>query len=366
MEQHFGACRLVWNLALEAKKRAWESNVNLSRFGLEKQLLELKKNYGWLYDTNAQSLQSVLRHLDNAYKNFFNKGGFPRFKNKHSKQSFSCPQAVTVSDKFIRLPKIGGVEIKLSRLFEGVIKTVTISKEPTGKYYASILVDNKKELPAKSAISEKTMVGVDLGLKEFCILSDDTSVSNPKFYKDGLARLKCLQRRLSRKKKGSNRRKKAKHKVALQHEKIRFQRNDFLHKTSSAIAKQYDSICVENLAVKNMVKNRRLSQSISDAGWGEFLRQLKYKCEWGGKNFLEAPRFFASSKTCSNCGYINEMLTLADREWLCASCETLHNRDVNAARNIKQYFLTNSGEGIPGESVELLPIGRAKKRKVSN
>lgn len=367
MERHFGACRLVWNLALAAKKQAYESNrINISRFDLNKQLIDLKHSYSWLYDINAQSLQSVLLHLDNSSKSFFKGGGFPKFKNKHSKQSFSCPQRVYVDGDFLNLPKIGNVPIILSRQFEGTVKTVTVSKEPTGKYYASILVDNKLPLPEKAAVESQSMIGIDLGLKQFAILSDGNGIENPRFYKEGLKRLKCLQRRLSRKKKGSKRRQKEKHKVALQHEKIRFQRQDFLHKTSIAIAKQFDSICVENLAVKNMVRNSKLSQAISDVGWSEFLRQLKYKCEWYGKNYLEAPRFYASSKTCSNCGAINETLTLAEREWTCASCRTFHDRDVNAAKNLKQYFLNHSGEGISEEPVELLPKGRAKKREISN
>lgn len=366
MEQHFGCCRLVWNLALGAKKQAWESNrTKISRFDLQKQLLNLKREYDWLYDVNAQSLQSVLLHLDNSYKSFFAGNGFPKFKNKYARQSFSCPQRVDIVGKKIKIPKIGYVDIILSRTFEGAMKTITISKEPTGKYYASVLVDNGKNTPNKKVISDETLVGIDLGLKEFLITSDNTKIENPKFYKKSLKRLKCLQRRLSRKKSGSNKKRKAKYKVALQHEKVRFQRQDFLHKLSSAIVKQYDSICVEDLAVKNMVRNRKLSQSINDVGWGEFLRQLKYKCDWHGKNFLEVPRFYASSKTCSICNAVNETLALSDREWYCANCGTTHDRDVNAAKNIKQYFLTKSPEGIGEESVELLPIGRAKKRKRS-
>lgn len=371
MEQHFGACRLVWNLALEIKSRAYKSCLpTVSRYDMQKQLVELKSEYDWLYDVNSQSIQSVLLNIDRAFQNFFKTfkrgGGYPKFKSKSAYQSFSCPQNVKINDDKINLPKIGLVSYVNSRSFIGDIKTVTISKTLTGKYFASVLVDDKRELPSKKPIIENTVVGIDVGLKHFAILSDGTKIDNPKNMRNNLARLKCLQRRLSRKKKGGKNRDKAKLKVALQHEKVANQRKDFLHKLSSAITKQYDTVCVENLSIKNMVKNRKLALSISDAGWGEFFRQLKYKQEWKGGNYLELPRFQPSTKPCNKCGVSNELLTLADREWTCANCGEIHDRDENAAINIKQYFLTNSGWDTSGESVELSPKGGAKKRKVSN
>lgn len=367
IEQHFGCCRLVWNLALAVKIESWRSaKVNISRFDLQKQLVDLKAQYSWLYDTNAQSLQSILVHLDRAYRSFFKGRGFPKFKKKSSRQSFQCPQGVRIENNLIQLPKIGQVPIIISRSFEGIIKTVTISREPSGKYFASVLVDNKISLPSKKAIMPHTMIGIDMGLKSFAVLSNGTQIANPHYFRESLKRLKCLQRRVNRKMKSSGKRKKAQRCVTMQHERIANQRKDFLHKLSSVITKQYDSVCVEDLAIGNMIQNRNLSQAISDAGWGEFIRQLKYKCKWYGKNYFEVPRFFASSKTCSNCGAINETLTLANREWECASCGMVHDRDTNAATNIKQYFLNHSGEGISGEPVELLPKGRAKKREISN
>lgn len=341
----FGQVRFVYNLGLETKISAYAgSKKNINCFDLIKQIKELKDNEcSWLSESPSQALQMSLRNLDNAYTNFFKGRGFPKFKNKCGKQSFQLPQGVFLSDdnKQVFIPKLKLVSIDLHRqLGKGDIKTVTVSKTITNKYYVSILVDNKKELPSKKKIKESTSLGVDLGIKDFAITSDGMKFENKDFFKSAMRNLRVAQRSLSRKKKGSNHHKKQKLVVALLHEKVRNQRQDYLHKISKYLVDNYDTICIEDLAVSNMVKNHNLARAISDMGWGEFRAMLKYKSEWQGKNLSIIGRFEPSSKMCSDCGKINKTLTLADREWTC-ECGKKHDRDVNAANNIKNFGLRN-------------------------
>lgn len=291
-----------------------------------------------------------------SYSNFFKgKGKFPNFKKKSNKQSFVVPQNVNINKNLLSIPKFKkGIKIVLHRPIKGIIKSATISKTPTGKYFVSILCETNEKIPIKVPIKEKTSIGIDLGIKTFAVLSDGTEYDNPKFLKASLARLKVLQRRLSKKAKGSNNRRKAKLKVAKLHEIISNQRKDFLHKVSNEITNRFDTICIEDLNVKGMVKNHCLAQSISDVGWGEFEKQLRYKAEWRGKNILQIGRFEPSSKLHNTCGYINKQLSLSDREWTCPNCDEIVLRDVNAAINIKNFaLLKNSGVERPGEPVEL-------------
>lgn len=364
IEQHFGCCRLVYNLGLEVKIRAWQgAQKNVSRYDLQKQLVDLKQEYSWLYDVNAQSLQSQLLNLDNAYKKFFTGGGFPKFKKRNGYNSFQCPQRVKLIDGKLKIPLIDNIKIELSREFKGIIKTVTISRTPTGKYFASILVDNQKELPKKKLVKTKTTVGIDLGIKDLAILSDGKKYDNNRYLNNSLQRLKILQRRASRKKKGSANKKKANKKVAIQHEKITNQRKDYLHKISKELVNNHDTLVFETLQIKNMVKNRKLSRAISDAGWATLVDFCKYKCEWYGKNFIQIGCFEASTKLCNVCETKNQMLTLKDREWACATCGTIHDRDENAAKNIKKIGLKNySGRGTSGESAESLTLVGAVKQ----
>lgn len=355
-------CRLVYNLALETKMWAWQSlRISLRSFDLCYQLPELKKEYKWISEVDSQSLQAEIKKIDVAYKNFFNGKGYPKFKSKRTSGSFSCPNGKRCVDwinNTLTIPKIKNINIKLSRKFEGKIKTVTISRNSTGKYFASILVEMDYIIPEKPTI--KNSIGVDLGLKDFATLSTGEKIDNPKYLKNSLIRLKILQRRISRKKKGSKNRKKANLKVALLYEKITNQRKDFLHKLSHKLISdnQTDTICVETLAITNMVKNHSLALAINDAGWGEFVRQLEYKGNWRGKNIIKIDRWFASSKICSSCNYKYDELTLDQREWTCQKCNTTHDRDINAAINIR-----NSGMGNPIEPVELRTKVRAKKQE---
>jgi len=335
-------------------------------------LPDFKAGFPWVADVDSQALQASILKMEVAYKNFFRGAGFPKFKNKRGRQSFSAPnntRTVDFENELLTIPKLRDIPIRLSRRFKGDIKTVTISRVPSGKYYASILVDNHVALPEKWKIAREGAIGIDLGLKDFAVTSDGRKFGNPKYLKEALARLRCLDKRSSRKKKGSNNQKKAYKKLAIQHEKVANKRRDFLQKLTTKIVSesQVTTICVEDLAVKNMMANRKLARAIADVGWGEFLRMLRYKCEWAGKNFLVIGRFEPSSKTCSCCEAINENLTLADREWTCEVCKTVHDRDINAAINICNFAITNSGRGTSVEPVELpTRVGARYKRKQEN
>ena len=340
----FGQVRFVYNLGLETKISAYIGNKkHIDVFDLNKQITELKKTDAqWLKESPSQALQMAMANLDNAYTNFFRGGGFPKFKNKYSKQSFQIPQGIYLSDdsKKIFIPKLKMVDIDLHREFNGQIKTSIISKSVTNKYYISILVETNIPKPNKKPIIVETSVGVDLGIKDFAITSDGKKFENQDFLKSALKKLRIEQRSLSRKQKGSNHYNKQKLKVALIHEHIKNKREDYLHKISRYLVDNYDTICIENLGTSNMMKNNKLSRYIQDMGWYKFKSMLEYKCEWYGKNLSIIGRFDPSSKTCSSCGYINKELKLSDREWTC-SCGVSHDRDINAAINIRNFGLRN-------------------------
>ena len=342
--KHIGACRFVYNLSLEQKITAYETEKKiLTRFDLNNNLPQLKSENEWLREVNSQSLQQANKHLDSAFTKFFReKKGFPNFKSrKNPVQSFGIPQnyKVDFDNKQVKLPKIGWITTKLSKVFEGTLKTATVSMTTTGKFFISILVEDGKETPEKEPFGYDSTIGLDVGIKDFATMSNGTKVDNPKFLKSSLQRLKVLQRRTSRKKKGSNNRSKARQKVALQHEEITNQRKDFLHKLTTKLVRENQAIAIETLNVTGMMKNHCLAQAIGDVSWSEFFRQLEYKCEWYGKTLLRIGQFEPSSKICSVCGSIKHDLKLSDRDWTCAGCGTLHDRDINAAINIKKFAL---------------------------
>ena len=345
MVKIFGSVRFIYNLGLETKITNYTGNKkNITCIDLNKQIKELKDtDCPWLKESPSQALQMSVRNLDNAYTNFFRGKGFPKFKNKHGKQSFQLPQGVYLSEgnKQIFIPKLKWVDIDLHREFKGEIKTVTVSKSITNKYYVSILVDTGELKPIKKKIKENTSVGLDLGIKDFCITSDGKKFENKDFFKSSMKKLRIEQRSLSRKTKGSNHYLKQKMVVSLLHEHIKNQRQDYLHKISKFLVENYDTICMENLNVSGMVKNHNLARAISDMGWGELKTFIEYKCDWYGKNLSIIGRFDPSSKTCSNCGHINKELKLSDREWTCPKCNSHHDRDENAAKNIKNFGLRN-------------------------
>ena len=346
--KHIGCARWVYNYGLERKIKAWTTDKkNLSKFDISNELPDLKKKEetNWLSEVNAQSLQSSLEHLDQAYKRFFKqKKGFPRFKSKHgSKQSFTVPQHFRIKrdEGKLVLPKFGDINITLHREFRGKMNNVAVSRTPTGKYYVSILVEaTDKPLKCKK-VRESTALGIDLGIKDFAVLSDGRKIENPKTLNRFQKQLVKAQRDFSRKVKGGNNRNKARIKVAKIHEKTANIRKDFLHKLSHQLTheNQVGTLVLEDLNVSGMMKNHHLARSVGDCSWSEFVRQIKYKCEWNGINFIQIGRFEPSSKLCSACGSINKSLTLKDRNWVCTNCGTEHDRDVNAAINIKSMGL---------------------------
>lgn len=340
LAKSFGCVRWFWNYSLNLCQETYKTTgKGLTRKVIQGLLPELKKEYTWLTDAYSQCLQVVALNLSRAYQNFFEKrSGFPQFKSKHGKQSISYPANVKFEGDYLKFPgKVGLVYCVRHRNFDGTIKTVTISKNPDGKYYASVLVDDGKEI--LPALSEGKAIGIDLGLTHFCITSDGSKFDNPRHTKKHAANLKKKQQSLSRKQKGSNTRAKAKRLVAKIYSKIRRVREDFLHKLSRKIVNENQVIAVENLNVKGMVRNHNLAKAISDCGWGQFCTMLKYKSEWGGKTYIEVDRFFASSKTCNVCLNRVDSLDLDIRAWTCDKCFTSHDRDINAAINIKNEAL---------------------------
>ena len=366
IHKHCGSVRFLYNLALETKTMAYlGSKVNLSRYDLQKQVVDLKKELPWLKETNSQSLQVALLDLDTAYSNFFKgRADFPKFKKKSNRGSFNVPQNVIVSDGKLIIPKFKeGIKIKLHRDLVGTIKQATVSFTPTGKYFVSILCDTGEESPVKKPIEEKNSIGVDLGIKDFLVTSEGEVIENPKFLRNSIERLKVLQRRASKKQKGSSNRKKANKRVAVLHEKITNQRKDFLHKTSTKLIRENQTICLENLGISNMMKNHCLAQAISDVSWSEFNRMIEYKSEWYGVNVLRIGRFVPSSKTCE-CGVINKDLKLSDRVWECNSCGRVNERDGLAARNIKKFALKDySGQELSVEPVEMSTLVESMKQE---
>jgi putative transposase len=336
----FGCCRWFWNYSLNLCQETYlTTGKGLSRGALQGLLPSLKKEYSWLTDAYSQCLQYVALNLSTAYKNFFEKRtGFPRFKSKHGKQSISYPSNVKLDGDYLKLPgKVGLIYCKQDRKFDGKIKTVTVSLNPDGKYYASVLVDDGRELAQIS--TEGKAIGIDLGLTHFCITSNGSKFDNPRHTTKYARNLKKKQQSLARKQKSSKNRYKAKSKVSKVHSKIRRVREDFLHKLSRKIVNENQVIAVENLNVKGMVRNHNLAKAISDCGWGQFCTMLKYKSEWSGKTYIEVDRFFASSKTCSVCLNRVDSLSLDIRDWTCSQCNTHHDRDVNAAINIRNEAL---------------------------
>lgn len=341
LSHFFGCARFVYNWGLNRKSEIYSSTKeNVSFFTLAKEVTNLKKekDFEWLKDVHSQTLQMSLRNLDVAYTNFFKKrGDFPKFKKKSNRQSFQYPQGVKIKSDKVFLPKIGWVKYFNSRDFEGNIKTVTVSLTSTGKYFVSVLVDNGKELPTKKPIIENTTVGLDFGIKDLVITSDGEVFENQKHFSKMKKTLRVEQRSLSRKKKGSNNYKKQRLVVAKVYEKITNQRFDYLHKISNQLVNEFDTICIEDLSVESMLKEKKMSALIADASWRTLRTMLEYKCEWRGKNLSVIGRFEPSSKRCSNCGNINKNLKLSDRAWTCKNCSVKLDRDINAAKNIKQY-----------------------------
>ncbi len=356
LERHFGCGRWVWNAFLELRQQHYKATgKGLSYPDTAERLTLLKRDgeHEWLKEANAQALQQKLMDLDQAYANFFAylaqrkrgekppKVGFPRFKSKRGYQSLRVPQSFRLEGDTLIVPKMTPLKIILHRpLPQGaVLRSVTISLRPSGKYYASFLVEAQQ--PATQAGNGQ--IGVDLGLTSYLADSSGRKVPAPKPYIRSQKKLRQLKRQLSRRKKGGKNREKSRIKVARQEERVVNQRKDFLHKQSIRLIRENQAIGVEDLAVKNLLRNRKLAKHIADASWSTFLSMLAYKAEWYSAEVRKVGRFFPSTQTCHVCDYRNAALTLADREWTCPNCGTPHDRDLNAALSILKEVQTTMG-----------------------
>ena len=362
LNKHFGSIRFAYNFFLNERKKEYETNKqSLNYYNNAKSLTELKKQeeYSWLNEINSQSLQVSLKHLDDAYNGFFKKRTkFPKFKSKHTRNSFKVPQFVKLENGKLRIPKFKEpIDIILHRTFTGKIKQATISKTPTNEYFVSILVETEHKKLEKTGKS----VGIDLGLKDFVITSEGYKYKNNRYTKTYAKLLKEHQQHLSRKIKGSNRYQKQKLKVAKIHKRITNSRTDNLHKVSTDLIRKYDLIVLEDLNIKGMIKNHKLSKHISDASWSKFVEFLTYKAEWNDKKIVKIDRFFPSSKTCNCCGYINQNLKLDMREWTCPSCKVKLDRDLNASINILnegyKIILSGTDDYRRGDEISPTSVG---------
>ena len=336
----FGCCRFVYNQTLVYRKESYEKEKkSMSRTDCNNFCnRELKKEHEWLKEVDKFALTNAIYNMDSAYQKFFKEhAGYPKFKSKHDNHKSYTTNftngniTVDFERGKVKLPKLKEVKAKLHREFRGKIKSATVSKIPSGKYYVSILVEGDHEVLPHT----KQNIGLDLGIKDLCITSDGRKYENPKIIKRHEKKLKKLQRQLAHKKKGSNNYCKKKKQIALCHEKIRNTRKDYLHKISHEIISENQVIVSENLQIKNMVKNHHLAKAISDVSWYELTRQLEYKAKWNGRKYIKIDTFYASSQICSVCGYQNlDIKDLSVRTWICPKCGAEHDRDINAAKNI--------------------------------
>ncbi len=343
LARHFGCSRFVYNHFLAERSRYYlENKKGLNYYDNAASLTLLKKEKQWLKEVNSQALQATLKHLEGACNSFFRKQTeFPRFRSKHSKQAFRVPQFTRLQNGRLYIPKFSeGIAVNIHRPVEGKILFCTLTKTPTGKYFASLTCEvEHKPLPPV-----QNMVGVDLGIKSLLVDSVGKPYANLKTTAKYAKRLKKAQRWLKNKQLGSASRNRQKRKVARIHEKMANVRENNLHQITATLIKENQLIAVEDLAVKNLMQNRKLSKAIADVSWGKLLTLLEYKAQWNDRQVVKVDRFFPSSKTCTHGGWVNQRLTLADREWTCGNGHTV-DRDVNAAQNILKQALNSLSAG---------------------
>lgn len=352
LAKNFGCCRFVFNYYLNKTNTQYlETGQGMSYCDMAKDLTQLKKlsEYEWLQDATATTLQQSLKNLETAFKNFFNQTAkFPKFKSKHKKQSIRYPESCSIRNNGLKLPKLGIVKAKISKPVKGKIKSVTVSKTSTDKYYAAILFEIDETINPKTG----KISGIDLGLSTLVTVYDGQEsykIEPIKPTRKYAKRLKRRQQKLSRRVKGSNNRRKAIKIVAKVHEKIANTRQDFLQKLSRKLVDDNQVIVAENLCIKGLARTK-LAKSIQDAGFGMLLNFLSYKLEREGGKLIEVDRFFPSSKLCSCCGFKNNSLTLSIRDWICPECNTQHDRDENAAKNLRTEGLRILSTNTAGQT----------------
>ena len=339
LNKQFGAVRFIYNYFLNQRDTQFKETGKSNNYYAQTKALKLMKGheeFKWLKEINSQTWQQALQCLDAAYLKFFRKEtAFPRFKKKKNYQSFCVPQHFKILEKGIIIPKLKSqIKCKFYREIIGEVKSLTISKTLTGKYFVSILVEQKNEYKQTS----EGKIGIDLGIKDFVTLSDGTKYSFSVSKKT--KKLKKLQHYYSKKQKGSKRKEKLRLRIARIYEKIANSRRDFQHKLSNKLTNEYQTICLESLKVRNMMKNHKLARAIGEASWYSFVNMLQYKGKWKGCDIIQIDQFYPSSKTCSRCNWKKENLKLSERSWVCPKCGTIHDRDINAAKNILTYGLS--------------------------
>ena len=354
LQSTFGCCRFVYNKTLDIKKTAYETDkTRLSKFDLIKKVTSLKDEFEWLKDVPATCLQQAVDNMDKAYQNFFKAGnGYPKFKSKHrSRKSCKFPATfcnVLQNIDHIKLSKIGKVKYKKDREFVGTLRHIVVIQENDGKYYASCLVETGVETPKLQPVEASTTVGIDLGLKDFIVTSDGRKIPNPRFYAIIDRRIARLQKHESRKTKGSKRRARIRLKINKLYVKKRNLIKNYIYHVAKTLLRESQTLIMEDLNIGGMVKNHNLAKSIQNICWGELRRVLEYKSKWLGHNLIFIDRWAPSTKTCNCCGFHNSTLTLSDRSWTCPGCGTHHDRDVNAAVNIKRIGLATLLPAVSG------------------
>lgn len=364
LDKQFGCSRFVYNHYRAAREGYYQdTGTGLTYHDTAIDLTEqLKVEYPWLKEADSQTLQQALKDLDRAYQNFFaGRADYPNFKRKFDKQSIRYPQRFKLEGNTIYLPKVGWVKIVRHRKIDGKMKNCTVSKTKTGKYFVSLQCEIEQDI---QPTTNTKSVGIDLGLKDFAILHDGekkTTIEPPKHLRKAEKLLKIRQRRLSRKAKGSNNRGKARLRLAATHEKVANRRKDFHHQESRKIVNAFGSIGLETLNVDGMLKNHKLAKSIADAGWSQFVTFIEYKAAWAGVEIVRHSQWEPSSKTCNDCGYINRSLTLKDRTWICPDCGVIHDRDENAAKNLRPTTVGATGINALGDTSSA--VGRSAREK---
>ncbi len=354
LQATFGCCRFVYNKTLDIRKTAYETDkTKLSKFDLIKRLKPLKDEFPWLRDVPHVCLPQAVYNMDRAYQNFFKSDkGYPKFKTKHrSRKSCKFPYPfcdVLQEQARLKFSKLGLVKYKKDREFVGTLRHIVVTQDSDGKYYASCLVETTTEIPEPQPVDASTTVGIDLGLKDFIVTSDGHKIPNPRFYATIDRRIARLQKHEARKTKGSKRRAHIRLKINKLYIKKRNLIKNYIYHVAKTLLRESQTLVMEDLNIVGMVKNHSLAKSIQNICWGELRRVLEYKSQWLGHNLIFIDRFAPSTKTCSYCGFHNSTLTLSDRSWTCPGCGTHHDRDINAALNIKRMGLESLLPAVGG------------------